>query len=365
MELSRLRELVGSFKNLGPILVLGDIGVDKYTIGRVDRVSPEAPVPVLCVEEEHYKLGLAANVTHNLQTLGVASTLCGIVGQDVRANTLENLLEEIGQTTWGVVKDESFETILKERIATKEQQICRVDYERLKNSKSSRSGASGVSGALETLENLDKARHTLMIRIEDFISDHQALIIEDYSKGPFSAEYLQKIISLGVSKSIPVFVDPSRDTDPFAYRGANLIKPNFLEAKLIAKRLGLPAKCYEFDLSQSDFETRMEGLAQSLSRALEVSRVVITLGEKGMCFYEDQTERFSLIPTMASKVYDVSGAGDTVISLLSLCALSNATLAESIFIANLAGAVVVGKRGTATVSAAELEEMHSRFLPGR
>jgi rfaE bifunctional protein kinase chain/domain len=127
----RFESVLKGFKNVDPILVVGDVGVDKYTYGEVNRISPEAPVPVLEVNKEWMKLGLAANVVDNLQSLEVKSTICGVIGDDTNANLLENLLEENQLSTWGIIRDKSRMTTFKERVVTEIQQVCRVDYERL------------------------------------------------------------------------------------------------------------------------------------------------------------------------------------------------------------------------------------------
>src|SRR4051812_31770619 len=160
----KFESVVNQFESLKPILVVGDLGVDKYTFGEVKRISPEAPVPVLEVQKEWNKLGLAANVSDNLKSLGVSSTLCGVIGDDARANLVENLLEERGLKTWGLVRDSSRHTTYKERITTSTQQICRVDY--------------------ETKDTIDEeVSKRVSVRIQDFSDSHSGVILEDYGKG--------------------------------------------------------------------------------------------------------------------------------------------------------------------------------------
>ena len=159
----RFEEILSQFQSLNPVMVVGDVGVDKYTYGEVRRISPEAPVPVLEVSKEWHKLGLAANVTDNLQSLGVASTLCGIIGDDNMGNTFEHLLEEHRLKTWGLVRVSNRSTILKERVITNTQQICRIDY--------------------ESKENIDEeTKSKLLSRTKSLNNNHSALIIEDYGR---------------------------------------------------------------------------------------------------------------------------------------------------------------------------------------
>ncbi len=187
----KFEKIVNNFQSLKPILVVGDLGVDKYTFGEVKRISPEAPVPVLEVQKEWNKLGLAANVSDNLKSLEVASTLCGVIGDDSRANLVESLLEERGLKTWGLVRDPSRHTTYKERVTTATQQICRVDY--------------------ETKDSISEdISRRISSRIQEFSENHSGVIIEDYGKGLFSESLCQKIIHDFKEKNLLVAVDPSR-----------------------------------------------------------------------------------------------------------------------------------------------------------
>lgn len=322
----KFENIVSHFESLKPILVVGDLGVDKYTFGEVKRISPEAPVPVLEVQKEWNKLGLAANVSDNLKSLEVASTLCGVIGDDSRANLVEHLLEERGLKTWGLVRDSSRHTTYKERVTTATQQICRVDY--------------------ETKDSIsDDISRRIGSRIEEFSSNHSGVIIEDYGKGLFSEQLCQKIISDFKSKDLLVAVDPSRSTPPMWYKGATLLKPNKLESHMMVEALGYFK------------ERNLETIAQILVDKLKLEKIIITLGADGMAMLDTKLgSELRIIPTAANEVFDVSGAGDTAIAAISSALISGATLEEAAWVGNCAAGVVVRKRGTALCSKQELRE---------
>ncbi len=324
----RFNEISAKFPKLEPILIIGDIGIDKYTYGEVTRISPEAPVPIIEVKKEWLKLGLAANISHNLKTLGIDSTLCGVIGEDKNATLFENLLEENYLKTWGIVRSADRPTTLKERITTATQQICRVDYESNK----------------DIDECLAKKFYS---RTLDLSAGHSGVIIQDYGKGSLTGTLLRDFIEYFKSQKIKVAVDPSRSTDPRLYKGVDILKPNLLEATILLDELGYREK-------------DVEKMANILSEELEVSQLVVTLGGKGMALLENSGTKssFQIIPTVASKVFDVSGAGDTAISLLMAALLSGASLEEASWIGNCGAGVVVGKKGTATVAIDELTQFH-------
>lgn len=322
----KFQKIITAFSTLKPILVVGDLGIDKYTFGEVKRISPEAPVPVLEVSKEWNKLGLAANVSDNLKSLEIASTLCGIVGEDSRANLVESLLEERGLNTWGLVRDKSRMTTYKERVTTSTQQICRVDY--------------------ETKDQIDdETTKRIGNRIQEFADSHSGLIIEDYGKGLFSEALCQRIIATYKEKKLLVAVDPSRSTPPLWYKGATLFKPNRLEAHIIVEALGYFK------------ERNLETIAKILIEKLELEKVIITLGADGMAMLDTKGDgKIHIIPTAANEVFDVSGAGDTAIAAITGSLLAGASLEEAAWVGNCAAGVVVKKRGTALCSKAELNE---------
>ncbi len=327
----RFNEIISQFNKIKPVLVIGDIGVDKYTKGSVSRISPEAPVPIVEVFEEWNKLGLAANVSDNLQSLDVSSTICGVIGNDPNGNILEDLLEEHSLSTWGVVRCEDRMTTFKERVVTDIQQVCRVDY--------------------ETKASLSKVTlNSLVHRISEFIEDHSTVVLEDYGKGLFSQEFSEKIIAVAKEAGKFVSIDPSRTTDPRFYRGAHLLKPNRLESELMVKSLGYN-------------ETDITKISEILLDKLSLEKLIITLGSEGMAIVDkkDGDGKIKTIPTLAREVFDVSGAGDTAISAIVASLSCGATLEEAAWIGNCASGVVVGKKGTALVSQEELKDFYEQL----
>lgn len=328
----RFDELTKKMSQLEPILVVGDVGLDKYTQGEVRRISPEAPVPVIEVTREWLKLGLSANISHNLRSLGVKSTLCGVIGEDLHASRFEHLLEDEGLSTWGLVRSTRRPTIFKERVTTATQQICRIDYE-----------------STEPLDEAEASR--LLERVREFSSKSSAIILEDYAKGTLSEAVLKDCIAEAKAKKTLLAVDPGRTTPPLWYKGADLLKPNKLEAGLMVESLGHGYK-----------KLSMEQMATILIEALDLQKLVITLGKDGMALMDTKGDgKLHQIPTAASEVFDVSGAGDTAISLLMAALGAGATLSEAAWIANCGAGVVVGKVGTATVDQKELRRFYLKL----
>jgi len=330
LEQKRFQEILKSFEKINPILVTGDIGVDKYTKGRVSRISPEAPVPVIEVFEEWNKLGLATNVSDNLQSLLVKSTVCGVVGDDANGSNLENLLEEKSMSTWGIVRCSERMTTFKERVVTDTQQVCRVDY--------------------ETKSYLNSSTEKRVLdRMKEMIEGHSAIIVEDYGKGFFTQNLTSKLIAMAKDHKIFIAVDPSRTTPPSWYKGVDLLKPNQLESELMVKLLG-----YQ--------ETDTQKISEILIDKLDLNKLIITLGAEGMAI-TDRSDggKMKMIPTVAREVYDVSGAGDTAISTIVAAISAGATLEEAAWLGNCASGVVVGKKGTALVTPSELTDFYSEL----
>ncbi len=322
----RFKEIIQSFQKLKPILVVGDVGIDKYSSGAVNRISPEAPVPVLEVNKEWMKLGLAANVSDNLKSLGIQTTLCGVIGDDKNANTLEELLEDSGLKTWGLVRDKERMTTFKERVVTSTQQICRIDYET----------KEGISN--ETYKRLQE-------RFSELKKDHTSIIIEDYGKGLLTQGALDFIINDAKANGIKTSVDPARTTPPTWYKGASLLKPNEVESELMIQSLGVSTK------------TSIEDRAKILVEKLDLEKIIITLGANGMALLDTKADgKVHKIPTVAKDVFDVSGAGDTAISAIVASLDAGANLQEAAWIGNCASGIVVGKKGTALVTLSELEK---------
>lgn len=328
----RFNELITSFKNIGKIAIIGDVGIDKYTQGDVKRISPEAPVPVVEVLMEWEKLGLSANIAHNLKELGIGCTICSVVGDDRRASRLESLLEESALSTWGLVRDATKPTIYKERITTATQQVCRIDYE----------SKAPINSDVEK---------KLLQRFTDFLEDHKAIILEDYAKGTLTKNVIEKSIAMGLEADCLICVDPGTSTPPLYYKGASLLKPNLKEAKMMVESLGYSYRDHNLDK-----------IGSILMDKLELEKLVITLGAEGMALFDRNDDQgLTTIPTVAQEVFDVSGAGDTTISLLTAGLLAGASLREAAWVGNCGAGVVVAKKGTATVNQEELKIFFDRL----
>ncbi len=308
------------------IAVLGDVGIDRYTRGTVERISPEAPVPIVFVQSEDLKLGLAANVADNIIALGGAATITGVIGKDADARDFIKLMKRKRLATTHLVVDESRRTILKERVVAETQQVLRVDYE----------STHALADAIQK-----RVFHSIL----DGAKTADAVIIEDYAKGLLNESMIQGVIKIARKRKVPVLVDPHLKTPASWYAGATLLTPNKKEAEALA------------GIRIVDSKSLMDAGATILKLTRSQS-LVITLGKDGMAIFKGPGVKPVLIPTFAREVYDVSGAGDTVISVLALSLASGAKLEEAAFLSNLAAGVEVSKRGTATVSPQEITEAY-------
>lgn len=325
-KFDRLDSILNKLKSKR-ILVFGDVGIDRYTVGQVERISPEAPVPIVFVQEEKLKLGLAANVADNIQALGAVPILVGVIGKDHSGSTFKALLKETGIPSQYLVTDSQRRTILKERIVSERQQLLRVDYE----------NGSVISAKTEGL---------LFKQLERAIKKCDALIIEDYAKGTLSTKLMKKFLKLARDHQKLVAVDPNSRSLSGFYQGAKIFTPNTKEAEALS---GIKIK---------DLKT-LKQAGEYLQVQTKAEHVVITRGKEGMAIISGAKSDVRLIPTYAREVYDVSGAGDTVISVLTLALSAGATIEEACVLGNLAAAVEVGKRGTATVTPQEIREAFS------
>ncbi|HEV8208525.1 MAG TPA: D-glycero-beta-D-manno-heptose-7-phosphate kinase [Vicinamibacterales bacterium] len=323
LDARRARDLIGGFAGV-PVLVVGDVMLDRFIVGRVTRISPEAPVPVVRFESEHVRLGGAANVAHNIAALGGRALLVGIVGIDATANSLRAQLRAAGVSADGLVEDSSRPTTEKVRVVTeRNQQVARIDYER-------DADAAG---------DVERAVVAQIARLGD---GAKALLVSDYLKGAITRAVVEAVLrsAKAAAGRIPVIVDPKIPHLPF-YAGATLVTPNHHEAE-VATHLRVRTD-EEAHHAARDFRARARCEA-----------VLITRGEHGMWLSEPRSE--GTIPAVAREVSDVTGAGDTVVATLSLAMAAGATLAEAAALANLAAGIVVGKFGPATVSSEELLE---------
>lgn len=304
------------------VLVIGDIMFDEYIRGTVSRISPEAPVPIVEVEEEYFRLGGAANVVANIRALGGWCELVGVIGGDTIAERLIAQLDQIGVKSDGVLVDRTRLTTVKTRVVADGQHVIRFDR--------------------ESTEELSPALiQQLQVLIRDRLPEVDAIIISDYGKGMITAGLLQDILSRVRSLGTITVVDPKVNHWTL-YREVTVLTPNHWEA---AAAWGRRVKT----------EADVLAAGQHLLDALRVQAVLITRGPKGMSLFETDG-RITHIPAVAREVYDVTGAGDTVVGAMALALASGATMVEAAQVANHAAGVVVGKVGTATVSLDELKE---------
>ena len=302
------------------VLVLGDLMLDHYIWGIVSRISPEAPVPIVNVSKETLLPGGAANVAHNICTLEGKVSLCGVIGRDEAGAILLNLLKESLHDAAGVVIEEGRPTTTKTRVIAHNQQVVRFDREKR--------------------DEISKpVRQTILATIKEQIDRTDCLVVSDYAKGVVTPSLMKEIMILAKPAGIPVVVDPKVGHFSY-YRGATIITPNHLEAARAAK------------IEIEDEETlRQAGF--TLMDQMQGEAVLITRGEHGMNLFE-RDGKITHIPTVAKEVYDVTGAGDTVVSVLALALAAGANFVEASKLANFAAGVVVGIVGTSTVRQEEL-----------
>ncbi len=328
MNRARFQAIASRFPSL-KLLVVGDLILDRFIWGKVRRISPEAPVPIVEVERETSYPGGAANVARNLREYGGEVYLLGQIGTCAEAAHLRELLVQNGIRLDVVLEDPACQTIVKTRIIAQHQQVVRVDRER-------KSGPDAVQIG------------QLMAKLEALIGEVDGVILEDYGKGFLSQPLIDAIVTLAARAGKIITVDPN-PANSFRWEGVTTVKPNRLEAFSSAGR----AMSAPVDPPTRD--TALCEVGQNLLNRWGTRDLLITLGEQGMMLFRREGEPFH-IPTRAREVYDVSGAGDTTIALFTLALCAGATPVEAAEIANRASGIVVGKLGTATVAFDELLE---------
>ena len=302
------------------VLVVGDVMLDQFLIGTVDRISPEAPVPVVRFVREEYRLGGAANVAANLRALGTRVELIAVVGEDAEAARLREDLERAGVGTSGLIADAARCTTRKTRIVTsRNQQVARIDYE------------------IDTVVG-DAVRSSLVSAIERLAATASAVLISDYQKGVISQEVAASAIASGQKRRVPVTVDPKVPHASY-YAGATLITPNHHEAAAITHTV-----------IRTDQD--VAACARKLREITGCDNVLITRGEHGMTLHTPSAD--CAFPAEAREVADVTGAGDTVIATLTAALAAGASLEDAARLANRAAGIKVGKFGPATVRTDEL-----------
>lgn len=295
------------------ILVTGDAMLDRYWFGDAERISPEAPVPVVRVVRTEERLGGAANVARNIARIGATSTLLSVVGRDEAGLTIESLLKDEGINP-KLEFDPTLRTTVKLRIVARQQQMVRCDFE------------------------AEPAKEALLAHLglfETLLGETDALVLSDYGKGGLS--HIRAMIEAARARSIPILVDP-KGSNYDRYAGATVITPNRAELRQVVGDW----------TSESDLTVK----AQSLREALGLSYLLLTRSEEGMTLYHEDGQ--FTVPAQAREVFDVSGAGDTVIGVLAAMLATDTSIEQAVTIANRAGGIVVGKLGTAAVTYDEL-----------
>jgi rfaE bifunctional protein kinase chain/domain len=317
----RLDELRKSFDGKR-IAVIGDMMLDGYFWGDVKRISPEAPVPVLEVEEEFFRFGGAANVALNIQTLGGIPVPIGVIGYDSYGTIFSSLLKEKNIENDGIIIDDERPTTTKTRVIANSQHVVRIDKES------------------KTYINV-KIEKKITSYLESIINKFDGIILQDYNKGILTPSLISKIISIGKNKNVLITVDPKFDNF-FEYKNVTVFKPNRKETELV---LGMRIK------TDNDISSAGKELLQKLNS----DYVLLTLGEGGIAVFKkgDKERRMS---TKARKVADVSGAGDTVISTLTIGLAAGADIYEASFLANYAAGIVCGEVGIVPIEKAKLFE---------
>lgn len=319
MDIDNLLNINSNFENK-TILVIGDLILDRYIRGPVSRISPEAPVPVIEVGSETYRLGGAANVATNIRSLGGQAIIVGIVGQDAEGEILTGLLEQSGMNGNGVIVDPERTTTVKTRLIAEHQQVARFDRE-------------------STREINSDCVLRLAAITEKQVSSTDAIIISDYDKGVVTARFLAETIKMSSKFRKPILADP-KNRRFWDYKELTIIKPNLHTA----------ASAMNKDVRN---EEDVEYIGEHLLAKLQCEAVLITRGMHGMSLFEKNND-VKHIPALAREVYDVTGAGDTVSSVLALAMATGAPIEDAAILANIAASIKVGKLGTAAVSREEL-----------
>ena len=308
------------------VLVVGDVMIDAYLRGKVTRISPEAPVPVMNVLKREYRLGGAANVALNLQGLGATAVLCAVTGEDEKSHVFGDLLRSHGLTADGIMSLPNRKTTVKYRVLGNNTQMMRIDEEDDR-----------------PLSEEESAR--FFERVQQLMEAHpvDAIVFEDYDKGLIMKELIQKIVALATAKHIPVTVDPKRRNFK-NYDGVTLFKPNLKELTegVYGESRHLPIE---------DIEQCMRKFAETY----HIDYLLTTLSAEGVAVYDRAAGRFDTQPAFRREIADVSGAGDTVIAVATLCLVAGVPIVTAAHIANLAGGLVCESAGVVPITAQQLE----------
>lgn len=315
-----MKELFDSF-NRQTIMIVGDVMLDVYMKGKVERISPEAPVPIVSVTETFSRLGGAANVAQNLKGLGAKPILCSIIGNDDKSNELLSLMSEQNMTTSGIVKSDERITTRKVRIISNNAQMLRVDTE-------------------NTFDLTEKEHSLLMTEIKNIINNEKidGIILQDYNKGVLTENIIKEVVAIANEKNIPVGVDPKKKNF-LSYKNVTLFKPNLKELR---EGLGITVK----DESIDDITNAID----LLHKELNCKYIMTTLSERGVLIKDYDTNTCHHIPAHLRKIADVSGAGDTVLSVAMLCLVCKQEAYNIAALSNLAGGLVCEELGAVSIN---------------
>lgn len=304
------------------VLCVGDIMLDYFVYGNVNRISPEAPVPVFHESQKIYVVGGAGNVVRNLSSLSVTTTFLSVIGDDMQGEILENLMTDLPQVTFELIKDPHRETTTKTRYIAQHQQLMRADRE-----------------TCQTI-SLD-IQERILASFKNALNTVDVVILSDYGKGVFSRDFLQALISIAKNNHKPVLIDPKSHDFGF-YEGATVLTPNLKEL------IGASGKSLKTD-------QEIVTAARALLHQYQIQQMVITRSAQGMTLVDAQGT-VDHVPTHALEVFDVSGAGDTVLAMLSAAYAVNVPLPQAMQLSNIAAGIVVSKVGTATTTLAEIQD---------
>lgn len=321
---SSVQELFNAFNHL-KVMIIGDVMVDAYLWGKVDRISPEAPVPIVAVQKRESRLGGAANVAINVQAMGAQPLLCSVIGDDRQGEELIGLMKDLSMDTAGMLQIENRVTTVKTRVIGNNHQLLRVDD--------------------EITDDLDaKSREELRSRIEKLLDEQRpaVVIFEDYDKGVLSEDLIIAIIAACKKRNIPTAVDPKKKNF-MAYKGVSLFKPNLAELKAGLK----------IDLDKTSAE-KLKQATEQFRTSQGIETLMVTLSEAGV--FISKNGHSEIIPAHIRNISDVSGAGDTVISVASLCLALGLQPKTMAALANLAGGLVCEKVGVVPVDKEQLEQ---------
>ncbi len=315
------------------ILVVGDVGVDEYVKGHVERISPEAPVPVVEVQSIELSVGMSANVAINVKALGGDPLLLSVVGQDVCSEQLMEELKKFDISSAHLISDKERPTTKKTRVMSGQHHVVRVDYEK----------KHFLSNSL---------KQKLILKAKELVNQCDGVVIQDYAKGVIDRELVSEITRFAHQKNKFVFVDPHRTASLDVYRGTDLIKPNFPES--------LALSGMNYDEYRDDFDKILE-VGFHLLRQSQSKQIVMTRGKDSMLVFEPDSVKE--IPVFSRSVFDVTGAGDCVISTLALAYSSGVDLYSSCALANFASTVVIQKVGCVPCELNELKQVLESYCP--